>query len=237
MAFSYGWRGPNIVKDGLVLYLDPGSPNSYFNKSSTIINDISGNKYNSTVNNGPIYNTTNGGSLKLDGVNDSITIPSHPTSSGLTLSFWLNIPSAGSTGLDTIIGDGSQSNTVGFIWIYRAYTNGVQWQVATNTTRANFNDTALLSGSFNTWVNISFVANYSNPTTASLSIYKNGVVSSTSSIPNGQIPLSRNRFIGSYSGGNFFDRFSFGQYLEYSKALTPQEILQNYNVTKTRFGL
>jgi hypothetical protein len=35
MSFNSGWRGPNIVKDGIVLYLDPGSPNSYYGSGNT----------------------------------------------------------------------------------------------------------------------------------------------------------------------------------------------------------
>ena len=38
-----GWRGPNITKDGLLIYLDPSSPNSYYQlQGGTTLKDISG---------------------------------------------------------------------------------------------------------------------------------------------------------------------------------------------------
>jgi hypothetical protein len=236
MAFSYGWRGPNIVKDGLVLYLDPGSPNSYFNKSSTTIQDISGNGYNSTLVNGPVYETSGSGSIRLDGTNDTISIPSHPTASGLTLSFWLNITSSYSN-IQTIIGDGAQSNTVGYIWIYRGSTNGLQYQFATSTVRSLLNDTNIFSDSLNTWANYVFTADYTSHPSGSLSIYKNGIISSTATYPSINIPLSRTRYIGTYDGANFALPGNVGHYLEYNRALSATEITQNYNATKTRFGL
>ena len=73
MAFSYGWRGPNIVKDGLVLYLDAGSPNSYpLINSSTTWKDISGNANNSSLVNTPTFSTTVGGAFTFNGTNQYI---------------------------------------------------------------------------------------------------------------------------------------------------------------------
>ena len=58
MSTVGNWRGPSIVKDGLVLYLDAGSPNSYFNKTSTTWKDMSGSASNGTLINGPTYDST-----------------------------------------------------------------------------------------------------------------------------------------------------------------------------------
>jgi hypothetical protein len=88
MSTVGNWRGPDIVKNGLVLYLDPGSPNSYFNKNSTNIKDISGNNYSGSLVNGPIYSSANGGTIVFDGTNDYLitqTITSYKT-----LCFWIN---------------------------------------------------------------------------------------------------------------------------------------------------
>jgi hypothetical protein len=80
MSTTGNWRGPNIVKDGLVLYLDPGSPNSYYNKTSTTIKNISGNNDNGTLVNGPTYNTGSGGNIVFDGVDDYINLGDKDTS-------------------------------------------------------------------------------------------------------------------------------------------------------------
>jgi hypothetical protein len=50
-------RGPNIVRDGLVLALDAASPRSYPGSGTTWY-DLSGNGHNHTINGSPIY--TNG---------------------------------------------------------------------------------------------------------------------------------------------------------------------------------
>jgi hypothetical protein len=70
MGFQNGWRGPNIVSDGLVLYLDAGSPNSYRPDFGTTWKDMSGNNYSGSLINGSTYSTASGGSIVFDGVDD-----------------------------------------------------------------------------------------------------------------------------------------------------------------------
>jgi hypothetical protein len=100
MAFSFGWRGPNIVDEGLILYLNASSPNSYYpNLNKTNLKDISGNGNNGTLYNEPIYTQSYGGGISFDGIDeyvegtnslssqltDSITIVSVASISDLTL--------------------------------------------------------------------------------------------------------------------------------------------------------
>jgi hypothetical protein len=71
MSFSFGWRGPNIVRDNLVVYLNASSPNSYYDKTSTTnYKDLTGNGRNSTLVNGPFLNKSYNGGLSFDGVDD-----------------------------------------------------------------------------------------------------------------------------------------------------------------------
>ena len=60
---------PNIVEDGLVLCLDAGNERSYPG-SGTTWGDLSGNGYNGTLTNGPTYSSDNLGSINLDGIDD-----------------------------------------------------------------------------------------------------------------------------------------------------------------------
>ena len=65
--------GVNIVKDGLVLYLDAANPNSYISGSTTWYDlSISGNI--GTLSSGITYNYSNGGSLNFNGINDLVRI-------------------------------------------------------------------------------------------------------------------------------------------------------------------
>ena len=54
------FRGPNIVREGLVLALDAASPRSYPG-SGTVWNDLAGSN-NGTLTGGPTFNSGNGGS-------------------------------------------------------------------------------------------------------------------------------------------------------------------------------
>jgi hypothetical protein len=58
-----------ITKNGLVFNLDAGNPLSYVS-GTTIWNDRSGNNYNGVLNNGPTFNSENGGYITFDGTND-----------------------------------------------------------------------------------------------------------------------------------------------------------------------
>jgi hypothetical protein len=235
-AYKSRYGIPDIVTDGLVLNLDAGNPYSYLSGSSgtTWTNTVAvSSSISGTLVNGPVYRN---GAITFDGTNDYVSIPAHPTSSGLTLSFWAYIPSTLGT-LPTLIGDGSQSNTVGYIWIYRSDINQVTWQFATNTARGLINDSTIFAGSLNSWANYVFVADYTNYPSGSLTTYKNGVLSTTTAFSNIQIPLSRTRFIGSYDGGLFYLSGSISSYLEYDKALTQAEITQNFNALRGRYGI
>jgi hypothetical protein len=63
----------NIVTDGLVLCLDAANPRSY-PLSGTSWNDLSGNGNHGTLTNGPTFNSANAGALVFDGSNDYINI-------------------------------------------------------------------------------------------------------------------------------------------------------------------
>jgi hypothetical protein len=228
---------PDIVTDGLVLNLDAGNPYSYLSGSSgtTWVNTVAvSSSISGTLVNGTRYSN---GAMVFDGTNDYVSIPAHPTSSGLTLSFWAYIPSTLGT-LPTLIGDGSQSDTVGYIWIYRSDINQVTWQFATSTVRRLINDSTIFAGSLNSWANYVFVADYTNYPTGSLTTYKNGVLSTTTTFPNIQIPLSRTRFIGSYdNSGTYPLSGNISSYVEYNRALSQAEITQNFNALRGRYGI
>ena len=65
--------GPNVVYNGLVLYLDAANNKSYVS-GSTSWNDLTGNKNVGTLTNGPTFNTGSGGSIVFDGVDDYVNL-------------------------------------------------------------------------------------------------------------------------------------------------------------------
>jgi len=66
-------RGPKIISNGLVLYLDAANNKSY-PRTGTTWYDLSGNNNNGTLTNGPTFNSANGGSIVYDGADDSVNL-------------------------------------------------------------------------------------------------------------------------------------------------------------------
>jgi hypothetical protein len=221
-----GWRGPNIVKDGLVLYLDAGSPNSFSQVNpSTSWNDISGNGYNGTLTNGPTFNSGNGGSIVFDGVNDYVILPTI-TNNVYTIDFWYRMggndgtygyfASSGDNGL--AISEGG--NVSGLVYGQFYYWNGS----AIN-----------LLGTIPSTTNWNHICIIINTTSNNLQLFGNGSQLNNSTI-NGMSTSVSN--IGRYIASNLnFLKGNLASYKIYNRDLSATEILQNYNATKGRFGL
>jgi uncharacterized delta-60 repeat protein len=64
----------NIVTDGLILNLDAGFISSY-PRTGNIFYDLSGRNNHGALINGPTFNSNIGGSISLDGVDDTISVP------------------------------------------------------------------------------------------------------------------------------------------------------------------
>ena len=87
MSYSYG---KGIVTDGLVFYVDAANENSYPGTGTTWSDLVGSN--DGTLTNGPTYNSSNGGSIVLDGVDDSITFPHDDVfnmGNNFTISLWV----------------------------------------------------------------------------------------------------------------------------------------------------
>ena len=63
--------GNRIVTDGLIFAVDAANPISYPG-SGTTWNDLTLNKNNGTLINGPTFSSANAGSIVFDGVNDEV---------------------------------------------------------------------------------------------------------------------------------------------------------------------
>ena len=82
-------RGPNIVRDGLVLCLDAKDPNSYPGSGSTWY-DLSGNNFDYTLGNNLTYSNSNKTFIMSSSSSTGATNSSElTTSSACTLVFWI----------------------------------------------------------------------------------------------------------------------------------------------------
>jgi hypothetical protein len=249
MSFNFS---PKIVTDGLVLYLDAANTKSYVS-GSTRWNDISRGGNNGTLVNGPTFSGSNGGSIVFDGIDDYVKISNSGYDLGVnfTLQFWTKIAKFGGH-------SGSAWNRSALITNSYPYTPGQGFWVAATSqlSGAPYSPTpgretffismgldqyeaAASAGSLtayvNKWVNLSVTVNGTNP----IRLYINGVEVSYAVQENGPSTWS-------YTPSSPFAlgvRNISEEYLQgsisiakiYNRRLSAQEILQNYNATKSRF--
>lgn len=230
MSTVNNYRGPNIVKDGLVLYLDAATNNSYNRYfSTTTWKDISSNVNNGTLTNGPTYNSSNSGNIKFDGTNQYFNIPNQISYVMNTIDIWVNMKSTSPCPILYYGSDSFDSNVWTWgITVFPSSTHGFNEGPLSYPTTSLYTDTVEL----NVWKNYTLVRNDNN----NVKLYKNGVLvgtkvgAGTSSIRS----VSDRLYIG--KAGSTYGNFNIGSIKIYSKSLSAAEVLQNYNVTKSRFG-
>jgi formylglycine-generating enzyme required for sulfatase activity len=205
-----------IVTDGLVLWLDAGITPSYPGSGSTWT-DISGNKNNGTLVNGPTYSSTNGGILNFSGSN-WVTIPLDLYTSNYTI--FVIARYTGSINKRVI---GSEVNNWLLGW----------WNGQTNQYFAEGWVSNPLGTAETSWICYAGTGNY---TSDSWELYRNGVsIAGPNNAgtygPQGGIRVGG----GAWTSENSASQV--GVVLAYNRVLSSAEVLQNYNALKSRFGL
>ena len=220
-----------IITSGLVMHLDAGDVNSYPG-SGTTWTDLSGNGNDGTLKNGPTYSSDVGGAIVFDGADDYVdTNLFLNTTTNVTIQGWVNISTTSLKGAFIKVGTESNGYAIGVggshfdvagnqiiglfsssRWITTGINYGTGWKFFTLTLSATSVPTIYL--------NSTLIGSYagSNPITPSSGVYLG-------------------RAIGDEPSGNRAFAGSMVQAVIYNRVLTPEEIQQNYNVTKTRFGL
>ena len=225
MAFHYS---PKIVTDGLVLYLDAANTKSYVS-GSTVWNDISRGGNNGTLLNGPTFNSANGGSIVLDGADDYIRVSQNINPSNITLEFFYK--ASISSSYEYLI-----SNARDCCGTYNGYelriNNGIPQFQIWNSTNAVVNGTSILVNQI-----YHIAATYDG---SQLKMYQNGVLTSTTNSTLGiGTPPSYNLAVGGMGLNPVLYNLTGNIYIGrvYNRSLSASEVLQNYNATKSRYGL
>ena len=217
---------PRIVTGGLTLAIDAGDKNSYKGSGTSWIDLINGNS--GTLTNGPTFNGSAAGSISFDGTDDYITTFGTgrvPTSAAAyTVSVWC-YRNRNNVGYEELLAQ----------WTYANSGNSFYFGFNNSNVRFtdNWNDVTV-SGAGNTGVWMNLVGIYS---VSNAYIYLNGSLSATfgsgfTYTGTGPFLIGRQGELTSeYFGGRIANT------LIYNRALSATEVLQNYNATKTRFGL
>jgi hypothetical protein len=234
MGFS---RGPSIIRDGLVLALDAGSPRSYPGSGTTWVNLINGT-LNASLINGVSYSSNNNGVMVMDGTNDAIYAPSVNSLGKLpshALEIWVKSSGLGpgkSIGglicpdygmISYIAGNGT-------IVYYLYNTDNQPWGylVYANATGINMFD--------NNWHHVVCTR---NPST--YHVYVDGVSRASGSGGGAWSGATVWSDMAIQIGNNPNDAYynllgNVGIARIYNKYLTEQEVLINYNAIKGRFS-
>ena len=224
---------PTIVTNGLVLALDAGNTKSYVSGSTTW-RDLSGNNKTGSLS-GVTFGSANNGVFNFDGVNDIINFGTGNTFfplTNLTIDLWFQ-----SKG--TVPTTGTTPGLFGFTYGIRASfasTNNIQFGLSSGSSNQNLSYTH--TSNFRddgSWNNIVFQGTPTNSY-----IYLNGELKASRSLTwlGNTIWPTSDWYLGrDINNSNQFFTGSIASYRMYNRALTQQEITQNYNAYKSRFGL
>jgi hypothetical protein len=242
--------GPNIIREGLILYLDAANFESYPITGITWM-DLSNNAYNGTLINSPTYNSANLGYFIFSGgsyinfydvLNFELTDP-------FSISVWfktsysgsdtqsiagkckLNVPGGDYTGYQVgtnISGTGIGKFGAVFVSYPFVYPNSVMRRETT------------LTHNNNVWAN-GFITYDGSSNRSGILVYINGEIASTtdyeSSSLTGTIITNANFEIASRDGAQQPFDGSVANIQVYNYALSITEIKQNYNALKSRYQI
>lgn len=238
-----------IVTDGLILYLDAANVKSYPG-SGTVWTDLSRSELTASLVSGPTFNSANRGVIVFDGSNDYVNNGNSSIFSfgngtndlPFSVSVWVLFSSVGGSTFKGIV---SKDNGTQREWALLENGSGKIRVFLKNTlNNPNINQQSIDSSTTyltNTWYNIVFTYDGSGGSNAAdgMYLYTNGVVEFPTNVTKGTyIAMSStiaNLNIGRYSTNYFSGRISNTKI--YNRALSAQEVLQNYNATKSKFGL
>jgi hypothetical protein len=230
--------GPNIVRSGITLALDSANQRSYISGSSSWT-DLSGNSNNGTLTNGPSFSGINCSCIVFDGTNDYVSVSYNSvlnTPNGATYNIWIyptqtgeflnrGTSDSGATPDNPRLYIDVSNKNVYFDW------SSVSVDRYVTTTNNSFNS--------NSWIQITATVTVGGR----MEVYINGTVctytirSNADTMPN---PLPNTNDPIQIGGATWIPRY-FGGRISivslYNRSLSATEVLNNYNETKSRFGL
>jgi hypothetical protein len=231
MATRYNYTG-GIVTNGLVLNLDAAKTDSYPGTGTTW-RDLSGNNNNGTLTNGPTFSGIGKqASIVFDGVDDYVDLPHLiNVSNPITWNIWFKTISTNGALLSDWY---SQPFSFLFRILDGQFTVGLR-----NSNRVDISDATV--GRFTLTSNIIYniCVTYSQ-TVGGLNIYSNGVLitqTGNNVSPPNIFNTSNNFSIGVKQDTLTYLNGSVYVTNIYNRALTAQEVTQNFNALRGRYGI
>ena len=238
--------GPTIVTDGLVLCLDAADRNSYPGSGNTW-NDLSGNG-NATLYNTPTFDSSNGGSINFASAQQEyfLTSTSLFNVSNFSISFWFYL----NTFIDDYINLFQHNTSLGgnYNRISIERSNSYSGFEQLNSSEIKENSFMILLGNDSGTLSVAHtVTSFTIGRWYNISVGFNGTTlkchvdgNQEFSLNPSNYPSAKNSTFGSYPFNGNASRYLDGKissFLVYTKSLSANEVQQNYNATKGRFGL
>lgn len=233
-----------IVKDGLVLWVDAMNDNSYPETGITWT-DLSGNGNNGILTNGPTFDTANGGSIVFDGIDDRAIVLNNVNlqmgTADYSIEAWVNYTALpGELGVTqaVLFRQSAGANTACDLTIFSG-SAGYRIIAAQGNGSAlvSYTSSIAISIARNNWYQFCITrqgTNISHYMTGSLvSTITNGfstVATSSAATASGSIGSIIN------GGGRVTGKIATVRIYK-NVALTADQVLQNFNATRTRFGI
>jgi hypothetical protein len=236
MAFSHGT--PNsIVTDGLIFCVDAANKVSYPGSGTTcngLINGIEG-----TLSTSNIFENSNNGVFGFDATSDYIDMDSNSifsgenTTDGFCVSFWMKVTNVQSA---VILGNLDLTNEWFQIAI-QAGSNGIYFydQDTGQLPVKTGNNFKIENAILNNWYNISVVYKWGDTSNSFILVNGEDLTSTKASVSKTSITGACPLRIGRRGASVWPFHGKLGPIQIYNRALSAQEVTQNYNALKNRF--
>jgi hypothetical protein len=220
MTISYN---PTVALNGMFAYIDAANIKSY-PLSGLNWYDISKNNNNFTLssNGGVVYDAANNGVMSFNGVNGAVTSNTvlSVSTSTVTAMAWVKVDAHGN--FHNFINNHWTNNG----WLI--YTNVTSWvfgvsqaSVQNNVFVAHNNSTA--------WTHLAGTYDGAN-----VKLYVNGIVGTPVALASATLDVGFQIAVG---GGTRPSPYKISQSVVYNRALLADEVSQNFNATRGRYGI
>jgi hypothetical protein len=250
-GLAVGWNVNGVANDYVFaawgFQIETGSSaRTYFPTTSSpklmsVWKDLSRGGNNGSLTNGPLFNSLNSGSLQFDGTDDYVQVPSpfgdiDWSTRAWSISAWMKLDAQGNRCLVNLNSSTASNYVLTNVWT----NNRSYWYFIKNSvpavwgvTNFSFNQT---TGNFsiNEIFHFTMTYNGNGITSNNILFYKNGVQLVTEVGGSASVANQAGLQIG---GTNYPLDGNVYNFMMFNRVLSPIEILQNYNATKSRFGL
>lgn len=215
------YSGPNTTQSGLILHIDPSNPRSYPGSGTTIF-DISGNGNNGTLTNGAsVVNQRSGRALDFANGTDYVAISNTPLTGTFSVSMWFSRRTIGGGDGNCLLGNTGSGGTL------LPYVQASNYLIRTD-------GSASQSYALPTLVAINHVV-VTRDQSNNVRVFTSGIESTSGAKSiSGTFTIN---MIGRYQVQGYGLDGVMDDIRIYNRALSPQEIINNFNATRGRYGI